>query len=780
MYKKTLLFYFIFSWAVLPFMSRAQLSTLDAYNITWTTPSQNAAASMPCGGGGIGANVWVENGSLYLYLQQSGWFDMNNTALKAGRIKIDITPNPLAGQLFVQSLVLKDGAIVIKGQNEKLTASLRVWVDMHKALVHIDIESSQQVAVVAAYESWRYKNRPLSGKANNANSWKWVKNVQVVAPKDSVYYHQNGVVFYHHNKDSSIFDFAVKQQHLEKEASKIWNPLQDFIGGGYMFGTNMKPYQNYEGSYAGTDFKGWSLQSRTPSISNKIVVYLKHDTTTNAKKWITTLANNAISNNKMSTPEAAANWWHAFWNRSYIHVASQHPNVENDKINSDAVFAISRNYQLFRYLLACNAGGSYPTKFNGGLFTVDPVFTDSSIKATPDHRNWGGGTFTAQNQRLVYWPLLKSGDVDIMTPQFNFYKNLLPVAELRSQMYWHHGGASFTEQMENFGLPNPAEYGFKRPDSADYGVEYNKWLEYEWDTVLEFCLMILEAQSYSQYNIQTYLPLIKSCLQFFDEHYRYEAKKRGQPTLDQNGHLVFFPGSGAETFKLATNPSSTIAALQTVTKKLLSTTFLTNKERIYFQNFLQKIPPIPFRVINGYTTIAPAQKWERVNNTESPQLYPVFPYGIFGIGKPGLDTAIHTYLYDTLSVKFRSHVGWKQDNIFAARLGLTSEAARLTSFKFANSNQRFPAFWGPGFDWTPDHNHGGSAMIGLQEMLLQTDGDIIRLLPSWPKNWDVHYKLHAPKQTTIEIEYKAGKIVKLLVWPAARKKDVVIALSDAQ
>ena len=71
-------------------------------------------------------------------------------------------------------------------------------------------------------------------------------------------------------------------------------------------------------------------------------------------------------------------------------------------------------------------------------------------------------------------------------------------------------------------------------------------------------------------------------------------------------------------------------------------------------------------------------------------------------------------------------------------------------------------------------------MIGLQEMLLQTDGNTIRLLPAWPKNWDVHYKLHAPQQTTIELEYKAGKIVKLLVWPAARKKDVVIAHSDTR
>jgi hypothetical protein len=31
----------------------------------------------------------------------------------------------------------------------------------------------------------------------------------------------------------------------------------------------------------------------------------------------------------------------------------------------------------------------------------------------------------------------------------------------------------------------------------------------------------------------------------------------------------------------------------------------------------------------------------------NPPLYPVYPWGIYGIGKPGLDTAINTWNYDT-------------------------------------------------------------------------------------------------------------------------------------
>ena len=412
--------------------------------------------------------------------------------------------------------------------------------------------------------------------------------------------------------------------------------------------------------------------------------------------------------------------------RSFIYINP------DKQIDSSEQWQAGRNYQLMRYMLGCNAFGSWPTKFNGGLFTYDPSLTDSTAKFTPDHRNWGGGTHTAQNQRLVYFPMIRSGDFDMMKSAFNFYQRILKNAELRSKLYWGHNGACFTEQIENFGLPNPAEYGWQRPKGYDKGMEYNAWLEYEWDTVLEFCLMMLETERYAAKDIKEYIPFIESCLTFFNEHYQYLAKQRGSKTFDGNGHLVLYPGSAAETYKIAYNATSTIAALQTILTRLLElpTQYLTEEKRKEWAIMLKRIPPICFTEFEGHKTIAPAKLWERINNIESPQLYPVFPWDMYGIGKPNIDYAINTYNYDTNAVKFRSHVGWKQDNIFSARLGLTEETARLNILKLKNSGRRFPAFWGPGFHWTPDHNWGGSGMIGLQEMLLQTDGEKILLFPA--------------------------------------------------
>ena len=78
----------------------------------WTTQSKNSSESMPCGGHDIGMNVWVEKGDVLFYVSQSGWFDENNTLLKAGRWRIHFDNLP-ADAAFKQRLCLDDGAIYI-------------------------------------------------------------------------------------------------------------------------------------------------------------------------------------------------------------------------------------------------------------------------------------------------------------------------------------------------------------------------------------------------------------------------------------------------------------------------------------------------------------------------------------------------------------------------------------------------------------------------------------------------------------------------------------------
>jgi len=748
----------------------AQPAKLDQYNVVWTTQSRNSGESMPCGGGDIGMNVWVENGEIFYYVSRSGSFDENNTLLKTGRVRLRLSPNPFEqGAEFRQELLLKEGVVKITGTKAGLSATVTLWADVFRPVVHTEIKSNKPVSTEAAFESWRYADRSSKGKENNANSWKWAPQGEVKTLKDEIGFRGDAVYFFHRNRENTVFDVTVKQQGMESVKDQLYNPLDKLSFGGKMEGLNMKASGSADGKYMDTDFRSWKLSSRSPARTHEIRLSLYTENAQAQEIWEAGLQKviRDADKNKSDAAKKSRQWWREYWERTYVFI---------NAADTGRAWQTGRNYQLFRYMLGCNAFGKYPTKFNGGLFTYDPSLTDTLLKYTPDFRNWGGGTHTAQNQRLVYWPMLRSGDSQMMKPQFDFYLRLLKNAELRSKVYWNHEGASFTEQLENFGLPNPAEYNWKRPAAYDKGMEHNAWLEYEWDTVLEFCMMILENERYVGQNIGEYMPLIESSLRFFNEHYQYLAKQRGSKTFDGNGHLVLYPGSGAETYKMAYNSTSTIAALRTVLSRILElpSSYVPDLKREEWKTMLNRLPPLSFREFGGHPTIAPAKLWERINNTESPQLYPVFPWGIYGIGKPGIDTAINTFRYDADVLKFRSHVGWKQDNIFAARLGLTKEAAELNFLKLKDSGRRFPAFWGPGFDWTPDHNWGGSGMIGLQEMLMQTDDKKIYLFPAWPKDQDVHFKLHAPYKTTVEAELKNGKIVSLKVIPESRRKDITV------
>ncbi|WP_229313405.1 DUF5703 domain-containing protein [Larkinella terrae] len=751
-------------------ISRAQSVSLNQYNEIWTSPSKNSSESMPCGGGDIGLNVWVENGELLFYVARSGTFDHNNTLLKLGRVRLKLSPNPFeSGDTFKQELVLNKGHIEITGARSGFSAQITVWVDVFRPVIHVDVTASKVVKTEASFESWRHVDRVTKGRENNANSYKWAPQGEVKTLKDEIRFNNDALVFYHRNgPERSAFDVTVQQQGLDSVKNQLFNPLTNLTFGGLLSGSGLKPAGTYQGKYLDTEFQGWKLVSQTAARKHELVLHLHTAQAASVEEWkkrLEVVKKEAVSSAK-TAQQRTQTWWNDFWARSFIYVETA-PNSPE--------WQVARNYQLFRYMLGCNAFGTYPTKFNGGLFTYDPSLIDSSMRFTPDFRNWGGGIHTAQNQRLVYWPMLKTGDWELMKPQFDFYRNSLKTAELRTVVYWQHKGASFTEQIENFGLPNSAEYGWKRPAGYDKGMEYNAWLEYEWDTVLEFCLMMLETERYAGKDISGDIPFIESCLTFFNEHYQYLAKKRGSKAFDGENKLILYPGSAAETYKMTYNASSTIAALRTVLTRLLDLpdSYLTSEKRTFWQQMLNRIPPLSFRSFDGHPTIAPAKLWERINNVETPQLYPVFPWGIYGIGKPGLDTALNTYRFDRDALKFRSHIGWKQDNIFAARLGLTDEAARLTLLKLGNSGRRFPAFWGPGFDWTPDHNWGGSGQIGLQEMLLQADGKKIYLFPAWPKNWDVHVKLHAPYNTTVEAVLKNGKLESLTVIPESRRKDIV-------
>ena len=372
--------------------SNAQSNVLDTYNVIWTSQSKNTSESMPCGGGDIGMNVWVENGDVLIYVARSGSFNEDNALMKAGRIRIKLFPNPFDGKIFKQELHLQQGFVTIDGENNGVKATVKIWADVFNPVAHFDISANKKIDVKASYESWRHQDRVIKARENFGNSWKWAAPKNNVYKKDSIDFNGNEVLFNHHNAVRTIFDAIVEQQEMESVKNQLYNPLKKLAFGGSFSGRNFSAAGTYEGVYVNTDYKGWKLKSDRAAKNHSLNLYLHTAQVENIEAWkqaLDLLERTANANRKNSFSKSQQ-WWKQFWDRSFIHI---------DKgSTSSKAWEIGRNFQLFRYMLACNATGSWPTKFNGGLLTVDPVFTDSAHKLTPDYRNWGGGLHTMQNQ----------------------------------------------------------------------------------------------------------------------------------------------------------------------------------------------------------------------------------------------------------------------------------------------------------------------------------------------------------------------------------------------
>jgi len=317
-------------------------------------------------------------------------------------------------------------------------------------------------------------------------------------------------------------------------------------------------------------------------------------------------------------------------------------------------------------------------------------------------------------------------------------------------------------------------------------MEYNTWLSFLQDTANEFADMILQASLFQSIDVTPYMEFIEHQLMWFDLFYQQEHKRfdvfgrAGQDfkSDDDNGPLVIFPASGAETYKAAYNPSSTISGLRRVLQDLLQVApnYVVNNQS-YYEGYLKRVPETPLRYQQGKPCISPAQGYARIQNTEIPQLYPVFPWGEYGLGLPNLTFATNTYFYDTETQDFHKNEGWTQIPIWMARMGLTTQAKNMTLDRWSDSTKyRFPIFKGPHYDWVPDINHYGAASIALQEMILQTfvmNNTQIRIGGAWPREWDVKFKLHAPFNTTVMGRITNGATKDLKIEPKSRLKDVV-------
>lgn len=723
-------------------------SPLVSYNVVWDSPSKNSDGSMPIGNGDIGANVWVEpSGDLLLLLSKTDAWDELGRIIKLGQLRVKLSPNAFAGaKSFHQELDLHGGRIVIRAEHAQHgKAEMRVWFDANHPVARIEIDTEKPTTVSVQHETWRTAPRELRGKefGNSSYGLAGTSQSRVVHPDTVLDDQTDRVVFFHRN-NSSIWADTLRVQSLEEMLNPANDPLMHLTSGAMVRGPGLVAKGKGE------------LVSAQAAQSHRVNVYPHVARTDTAEQWVRAVEGAAAAVDKTPLDAARAahgKWWEEFWARHWIFV---------DGGRDTGV--VTRGYVLQRWVNACGGRGNLAIKFNGSIFTLPVLDRDGKMVFDPDYRVHGP-CFWWQNTRLPYWPMLMAGDYDLMQPLFKMYSDMLPLRKLATKKHYQHEGAYIPETVYFWGTHNNENYGWNR-DKLAPGLTVNQHIRYEWVAGIELTAMMLDYHAHTQdekFLRETLLPFAAEIATFYARHYQ----------LNEQGKLHIFPANSLENMWDATNPAEVVSGFRAILPRLIALT-REDRQRQAWARLLEQMPELPTgKDRNGKIFLAGADK-ARVNrrNAEESALYALFPFRLLNLLTPeALPPAELAYQQRATQ---RGIHGWIQHAIFAACLGRADQArAQLVSrSKYTNGAQRFPATW-RGFDWLPDQCHGGINMIILQNMLMQPVGEKILLLPAWPKEWNVQFKLHAPQNTVVEGEYRDGKIQELKVTPESRRKDIV-------
>jgi alpha-L-fucosidase 2 len=735
-------------------------------DVTWTTLGQNENDSLPIGNGDLAANVWTEqNGDLVMLVAKADTWTEMGKLVKLGRVRIHLTPNPFVGASnFKQVLRLEDGSIEITSG----TNAVLVWIDANRPVIHVEAKLELPATMQARLELWRTKTHAYDEPSPDKGGLFEMGDhaIPLNFEADTVMPASGNRVTWYHLNSSSIYPIVLEQEHLESLLQRYPDPLLHRCFGATLTGPGLASSDDH------------TLKSTAPGQSLRLdLIGLTKTGAASPEAWkadLDSLVEKANAVPLDSARTAHRQWWRDFWNRSWIHVSG----------TEDAT-KVSRGFIMQRYMMAASSRGAFPAKFNGGLFTVGHDMPKSGVSIPKDHdpdfRAWGN-SYWNQNNRMLYWPLVQTGDFDLLKPWIDMYVHGLPLAEDRTQTYFHHAGAAFIETGYFWGLPNLNDFGWDNPTTE----VKSEWMRYHIQGTLEVISQMLDEYDVTQdaeFAHKDIIPFADAIVTYYNLHW-----PRGE-----DGKIKIAPAQSLETYQSnAVNPTPDVAGLKSVLPRLLElpAEWTSPEQRTTWKKVLDELPAIPIgKTANGKLppfgkgdpggapTVLPAESYGKTSNVENPELYTVFPYRIYGVGKPDIALARNTFA----ARLFPQDMCWGQDGPESALLGLTAAAKKAAIDEFTDyGNQRFSWFWKAGHDWIPDLDDGGAGMITLETMMMQYDGKRIQLLPAWPGDWTADFKLHAPYRTTVEGHVENGKITNLKVTPKFRAKDVVVVARDGQ
>lgn len=687
--------------------------------VTWSGTSEAPGDVLPLGNGRVGGSLRVRaGGSLEIDLTSAEGLDAHGRLLKLARFELalDATPStPVDDASVSQQLILSDAEASV----EHPAFSLRARIDRRHPCLVLTMTTRASVSTRLTARPWRTEPRTV-GREEVFAFWGRLGGPEpVVVPPDRLRHatrtdpdgERRALLGWWHVVGASQLRSSLALQGFGDLAHEVADPV-----GQRAFGTLVWAHASRREPH-----QPWSL--RTPRRREH--------------SWYV-----AIHACQARTPEA---WWDAACAaRQALDVSGPAARERHlaaarrtwgcgalQPYGTPGAERVSAALAAQRYLTLAAGDGPWPVRFNGSLFTVDVPETliDPPPHQDPDYRRWNGA-FWWQNTRLVYWPLLASGDEAVLEPLYALMDRAWPLARIRAQRWYGAAGAVLPETMTPWGLHADGDYGWDRAGRR-IGEVANPFVRGYHHAVLELAWLWLRHHRASRDDdaLVRRAPQLLDALRFFATTAR----------PDRAGRLRWRGTQALETYHDVDDSAADIAALYAITGALsrLPRRLLGAALDDLARDVARRLPPLPTRRRRDGTTVWRAARTIRAaaRNFENPELYAVFPYALTGRGRRCVQLARATFA----ARRFRRTGGWYPDALHAAALGLTAAARRDVERNAAAVCGRFPAMFGPNFDWVPDQDHGNVTTLAVQRLALELvrDGERGRAPPRWPQGWGV-------------------------------------------
>lgn len=613
------------------------------HDVVYNRPNTNKLHGLFAGNGRMGAMAWHQNG---LTMQVSGVDTSQQTAFGAGMANLTTTPAMDSGySSYQQRLSLYDGTLTTKYDANR---AVTVMGSPNSEVMGVHVDDTRGGVQNISFELslWNVSNLGNSGDVPNLDTWKTVT------------------------------------AYADSGSAGISRGQSDPQNFGYTLAATV------EGAPFTTQVVNNSRVRFTITPSTSYTIWFTASTRLNAPgNNSVTQARNAL-NSVRSTGYAATltnfrNWWHAFWQKSFV----QYSNGSREADYLENV------YYLSTYMIASGGYGNYPFHFINGVF-----------RATEDQTKWSN-SYWYWNQRDVYNSFLASNHADLMAGFNRMYSRNYSYLKSYTQTRYGIDGLWVPETMGWDGNARGTINSDYTKNIYSTGTEaaYNMYLQYRYTNDANY----LRTTAY---------PYMREVVKFYAARLSFDGSKYYMAT--SNSHETYWNVRNAITDLAA------VRLLFPLTIQISTELGLDAGLRGQWQNIVNNLVAYP--VENGaYVPHQPPIAQTRNNENVAVEL--VWPYDLTGIGYPDQSMAVTTWNRRP----FPYGNVWAPDAAQAARLGLGDQTMQGMK-QMLRQYQNYPN--GMTNNTNGVYEYLGVHLTAMNEALMQSYNGKIRVFPAIPSD----------------------------------------------